>query len=79
MLNHKVKVTTRQISAAEFISRKNARYNPPAMSERERAARHYLAQKRADKEQRVENYFLATWAALLVGAVCAPLLLVWGL
>lgn len=72
-------VTTRQISAAEFIARKNARYNPPAMSERERAARHYLAQKRAEKVARIDSYFLAAWAVLFFGAICAPFFIIWGL
>lgn len=79
MLNHKMKVTTRQISAAEFIARKNARYNPPAMSQSETAARLYLGRKQAEKMARVDSYFLTAWAVLFFGAICAPFFIIWGI
>lgn len=77
MANLDVKITA--ISAAQYKARLNSKYNPPEMSERETAARLYLGRKQAEKAARVDSYFLAVWAVLFFGAICAPFFIIWGL
>ena len=76
MANLDVKITA--MSAAQYKARLNSKYNPPAMSQSETAARLYLGRKQAEKAARVDSYFLTAWAALFLGAICAPFFVIWG-
>jgi len=46
------------------------------MSQGEQAARLYLGRKQAEKVARIDSYFLAAWAVLFFGAICAPFFLI---
>ncbi len=53
-----------------------AHFNRPKMSQGEQAARLYLGRKQAEKVARIDSYFLAAWAVLFFGAICAPFFLI---
>jgi len=72
-------IRTRLQTPSEYKARLNARYNPPAMSQGEKAAWFYLGRKQAEKAARVDSYFVAAWAVLFFGAICAPLFIIWGI
>ena len=71
-------IRTRALTSSEYKARLNARYNPPAMSQNDTAARLYIGRKQAEKAARVDSYFLAAWAVLFFGAICAPFFIIWG-
>ena len=71
-------IRTRMQTPSEYKARLNARYNPPAMSQGERAAWFYLGNKQIEREIRIERGFLIAWACLAISALATPfVLLAW--
>jgi hypothetical protein len=69
-MNIKVKA----LSKAEIA----AMFDKPKMSEGEAAARLYLGRKQAEKDARIDCYFLIAWAFLCLAVLTVPFVLMMG-
>lgn len=67
-------VKVKALSKAEIA----AMFNKPKMSEGEAAARLYLGRKQAEKDARIDCYFLIAWACLAIAALATPFVLMMG-
>lgn len=69
-MNVKVKTLSKAEIAAMFDKQK--------MSEGEAAARLYLGRKQAEKDARIDCYFLIAWAFLCLAVLTVPFILMMG-